>query len=495
MPRHEIARVSELLQSQLLQPININPVPPDLAEGRLRIPEGSGPTSPSFNEYNPLFNRDRFALQASGAAGDNNTAGDSLTHNAVIGPFSYSLGQFYYQTDGFRTNNYQDREIYNAFGQWMLNYKTSIQAEVRYSDYKYGDLPLRFDPSSYDPSVRYTDRYRTVRVGLRHAFTPDSDFIVSGLYSKQNSSLNAFEDIFHQDSENSANQLEAQYLFRSEYLRLITGAGYVDVNQDSKESLFFPGFPAFEGYYHYDTHHTNLYAYTYTTFPRSVTWTLGVSADFYGATYQDGRDQVDPKLGVTWTPWDSTTFRAAAFRTLKRDLITQQTIEPTQVAGFNQFFDDLNGTDAWRYGVAVDQKILKNLFAGLELSNRDVKQPYEDIIIGDTTYKWHEQITRAYLYWAPYPWLAASAEYEYERLDRDPPFTGGEENFTKSITQRFPLTLNFFHPSGLSAMFRGTYVMHESDNFDDLTMDTIPGSDYFWVFDAGIGYRLPKRYG
>ncbi len=32
-------------------------------------------------------------------------------------------------------------------------------------------------------------------------------------------------------------------------------------------------------------------------------------------------------------------------------MITRQTIEPTQVAGFNQFFDLDNGTDAWNYGV------------------------------------------------------------------------------------------------------------------------------------------------
>src|SRR5206468_5927268 len=32
LPRHEIARGSELLQSQLLQPINITPIQPRLAE-------------------------------------------------------------------------------------------------------------------------------------------------------------------------------------------------------------------------------------------------------------------------------------------------------------------------------------------------------------------------------------------------------------------------------------------------------------------------------
>ena len=60
-------------------------------------------------------------------------------------------------------------------------------------------------------------------------------------------------------------------------------------------------------------------------------------------------------------------MRAAAFRVLKRTLITDQTLEPTQVAGFNQFFDDLNGTEAWRYGGAIDQKFTDTIFGGVRV--------------------------------------------------------------------------------------------------------------------------------
>ena len=66
LPRHEIARVSELLQSQLLQPINITPVQPHLAESNLFILNGAGPSDLSFNEFNPLFNRNSYSLQVSG---------------------------------------------------------------------------------------------------------------------------------------------------------------------------------------------------------------------------------------------------------------------------------------------------------------------------------------------------------------------------------------------------------------------------------------------
>ena len=87
--------------------------------------------------------------------------------------------------------------------------------------------------------------------------------------------------------------------------------------------------------------------------------TLGVSGDFFHEEEGIGhRDQANPKGGITWNPSFSpgTTFRAAGFRALKRTLVNQQTLEPTQVAGFNQFYDDPSGTSSWRYGAAIDQK-------------------------------------------------------------------------------------------------------------------------------------------
>ena len=74
-PRHEIARVSELLQSQLLQPTNITPIQPRLAESNLFLISSQGPGGMSFNEFNPIFNRNRVALQASGLLGENDTVG------------------------------------------------------------------------------------------------------------------------------------------------------------------------------------------------------------------------------------------------------------------------------------------------------------------------------------------------------------------------------------------------------------------------------------
>ena len=108
LPRHDIARVSELLQSQLLQPINTTPIQPQLAESNLFILEGAGSSELSFNEFNPLVSRDKISLQTSGIVGNNDVLADDVVVAGMFGRVSFSLGQFHFSTDGFRENSDQD---------------------------------------------------------------------------------------------------------------------------------------------------------------------------------------------------------------------------------------------------------------------------------------------------------------------------------------------------------------------------------------------------
>ena len=63
-------------------------------------------------------------------------------------------------------------------------------------------------------------------------------------------------------------------------------------------------------------------------------------------------------------------------------------------------------------------------------------------------------------------------------------------------THRVPLGINFFHPSGLSASLKGTYVNQDGsfERKDDLGVFN-DGDDDFFLVDAAISYRFPKRYG
>jgi tetratricopeptide (TPR) repeat protein len=506
LPRHEIARVSELLQSQLLQPININPIQPSLAESNSFILSGAGPTDPAFNEFNPLFNRNRLALQANAVAGENDTVGDDLVFSGVRDKFSFSVGQNYYRTDGFRENNDLEQQLYNVFAQASLTPKTSIQVEYRYKDIEYGDLPLRFDPENFITTVRREDRINSARLGFHHQFSPGHDIIANVQFGNIDSSTMDTDPFFSFDYQLEEDGVigEAQYIFKNRVANIVFGGGYFNADRKTSTSVFGqPPTPAKT-----DLEHSNIYLYSNVEIPKKLTWTIGASGDFLEGVIVD-TDQFNPKFGVTYSPLSLTTFRAAAFRTIQRTLLSNQTIEPTQVSGFNQFFNDQEGVESWRYGIALDQKIPLSIFGsewlaestlygGIEFSKRDLEVPYQSFSFGSPgptleTADWDENILRVYANWAPLSWLSLSAEYQYEKFERDENFVGSDQ-YKELKTHRVPIQIGIFHKLGLSGKVKATYVNQEGE-FGIPAISVSEDSDQFWVVDAGITYRLPKRYG
>jgi hypothetical protein len=249
-----------------------------------------------------------------------------------------------------------------------------------------------------------------------------------------------------------------------------------------------------------DVTHINLYVYTLINYPKNVTWTLGGSADLFDGGYYDlDENQFNPKFGLTWNPFPDTTIRAAAFRTFKRSLLSNQTLEPTQVAGFNQFYDDGNAADASRYGIGIDQKLSTKLYVGAECSKRDLEEtapvpipypPWYEIQKFDLD----EYLYRVYVYWTPHPWLAIGPEYQFERFERPIEFTGLEA-ITDLDTHRFSFGINFSHPCGFTARIKPTYIDQEGEFLVPPYIGVESGDDQFWVVDASISYRLPKRRG
>ncbi len=502
LPRHEIARTSELLQSQLLQPINITPIQPRLAESNLFLISRQGPSVPSINTYNPLFNRNQVALQASGLTGSNETWGGEGIVSGIYKKLSLSAGYTHFETDGFRANNDQNDDIANVFAQVELTYKTSIQAEYRYRDTQKGDLPLRFDPNNFFSTERNSTETESIRLGLHQTFTPRSHLLVSFIIQNTDYRYLDTDPFFTLDlaTDEDGYMGEIQHLFHSDRFHITTGAGYFDADQENTDIFFFPP-PVVTSS---DINSYNVYLYSNINFPKDVTFTIGASADFFERDDKESDDldmdenQFNPKFGITWNPIPATTLRAAVFRTLRRRILSDQTLEPTQVAGFNQFFDDGEGSDSWRYGVAVDQKFSASLYGGVEFSKREIEVPYDFYPFPPANPSvertdWEEQLGRAYLYWTPMSWLTLSAEYQYENLERDPAFIG-PEYFEEIETHRFPLGIGFFLPCGFSAQMKTTYVDQEG-KFGDPFSGFLEGDDQFWVVDAAISYRLPKRLG
>jgi tetratricopeptide (TPR) repeat protein len=505
LPRHEIARVSELLQSQLLQPLNATPIQPRLAESNLFLVGAGGPGALSFNEFNPLFNRNGVTFQGTGLAGENSTYAGEGVLAGIYNKASFSVGGFRFQTEGWRANSDQMDNIGNAFVQWQISPRTSVQAEYRYRRTVAGEVRLRFEPDDFLPNRRREDTTQSGRLGFQHAFAPNSRLIGNFTYQDADRLVrdrpvpaDLFGSLRGRDQAVSG---ELQHLFRSAYVNIVSGLGHFNIDSADKNTIMAsapPGIVTLDEFTtDKDVRHTNLYLYTYTRLPQNLILTLGASGDFFDTDLPGAKNpkQFNPKFGLSWSPIAATTIRGAVFRTLKRTLITNQTLEPTQVAGFNQFFDDLNATKSWRYGVAVDQKLPGGVFGGVEYTFRDSEVPFIGSTaggIGQQEVDWKEKLLRAYLFWTPHDRVALSAGYEWERFDREELFADGAKRVEMN---RVPLGVNYFHPLGLSASLKATYI-NQRGAFQRIAATAFEsGHDDFWTVDAAISYRLPKRRG
>jgi tetratricopeptide (TPR) repeat protein len=470
LPRHDLARTSELLQSQLLQPVNITPVQPRLAESGIFLLGGLGPADVSLNEFNPLFQRNRFSLLSSGLVGSNDTYGDEVVHSGLWDKLSYSLGQFHYQTRGFRKNSDVDIDLYNAFVQGRATPWLNLQAEYRHREAESGNLDSLFVPTSFQQF--FLDNYRrreatdTYRFGAHANPTGRSDLLGSFSYLEQAMSTGIAPSFSH--TRNRGYTGEMQHIYRGDRVRTVVGGGY-------------SRWRSAETYLDFQVEQGGGYLYSYARYPASVAWTLGLGTEIFDHGLQSGTERkVSPKLGLLWSLGPDTLFRAAAFKILKRSFLAGQTLEPTQVAGFNQLFDDLDGTWATRLGLGLDHRFGATLVGGGEASKRSLAVP----TMGLGTLDWKESTYRAYLLWTPHPRWTATLEYfreDFANLDRFGPLD--------THTQTVPATLAYFDPSGLFAKFRATYF----DQAVDYSAGPASGRTEF--LDLSLGYRLPKRYG
>jgi outer membrane receptor protein involved in Fe transport len=124
-------------------------------------------------------------------------------------------------------------------------------------------------------------------------------------------------------------------------------------------------------------------------------------------------------------------------------------------------------------------------YAGVETTWRDLNIPAFNIDTEQTSIiNQNEQLHRVYVYITPSKSLALNAEYFFEKFDIH------EASASKIETHRIPLTLSYYRPSGLFASVSASYV---DQKVNPILAD--PGEDQFWVVDASLGYRLPKRRG
>ena len=306
--------------------------------------------------------------------------------NGLYRNLSGSIGQFYSRTSGIHPNGDLLRQISDIIFQPALSDQASLFAEYRYSEFNADDFENRFNLANFNPTERQTDNDREYRVGGRFDAAPGVTFV--GVWSRGNgdtllNSGTGFE--VHQHVTDDSGEAGA-YLTANRFNVVAGGSIFSGGDLIGQPLSALPSeITTVEANDH------SLWLYSNLSVLPVLRLTLGGHFDQLTMSAKSiealSRTEFDPKLGASWDILPNTTLRAAWFETLKRPLIgdlsfrSGQTIEPTQVAGFNQFFDDPSGTRARRWGVGIDQKFPNPFFAadtlllGGEWSQRQLTVP------------------------------------------------------------------------------------------------------------------------
>lgn len=489
--RHEIARVSELFQATMLQQVNRSPTSALLGDSSIDVQQGTGLNQTTFNNYNNLFSQNGDTFNSAVIGGNHKTRGFELNAGILSNNISSNVGMFSYDDQGFRKNNDLQKTIFNLLFQNQISPKTKIILDMQSKQRDRGDRELRFFKTDFSTVKKDSLKLDNITLGATYKASPNQTFIMTISNTSHETNISDIVGGFFQltDKEDTdVTTQEVSYLFNTQYINTVAGYLSVDGVLTRRLTIQFIS----DDYTNDVIENDTAYIYSSLKWPNHFTWTLGLShtdltesetASFYRAQY-------NPKLGISWDITNSLTFRAAKFRTIKRRLLTDKSLEPTQVAGFNQFYDDINATDARVEGAALDFKLSTKVFSGLEWLKRDLVVPYYDSTpkeILETD--WHEQILRAYIYWNINSQWSSSIDYLYERFNRNTIFP---REFEIANTQRLPIKLTFNSDKKVSSSLTATKLKQEGIFKNITAATTSNGKEDLWLYDFNISYK-PNR--
>ena len=130
-PDAEVTQVSEVLEATLLAPPSKAPIQPQLGEIDLALLETRGPARVTFAEFAPLFDSEGVRFDLSGFGGTQQTFGYEASATALVGQFSFGIGGFLYNTDGFFLNNDLRNEIYTLQSEVPADARADTDGRVR----------------------------------------------------------------------------------------------------------------------------------------------------------------------------------------------------------------------------------------------------------------------------------------------------------------------------------------------------------------------------
>jgi tetratricopeptide (TPR) repeat protein len=534
-PGFASAYLSEVLQSRVYQPVSTNAARPDIVN-----------QSASFNEYTSLFERPRIRAFGIAAYGDVNTDLSAYDNGVNCGGVPcYTLSQLdksnvqqgsaivtangdryaaalsysNYQNDGYRVNADEDTTTYRGYVQYAPTERDTIQLNAIRGDSQTGDLP----PRQLLPAVT-PERFDTTETNIGAAWhrrlSPGSDIAFSAIYNKTEQTAMNLQNVDFGTATLDGPQLEGQWVKQLGWGSLIAGAGGFSGTVELKSAnggLTQDGDDKFGNAYGYlKLRRMGPFEVTAGASVEKVETPIGLlpPRDSLIGTNSLSYDatKVSPKVGATATFGSGTTVRAAVYHRLSPALGRLQTLESTQVAGFNQFYDDVGGTRSWSYGAGIDQKFGARWFMGASWLRRNLDvpeafcaspDPFSGCAGQQATFvdsrTSDDDWGTAYVSGALTTWMTATLGYDYYQRDfntTEMTSTGGWQDRVE--TQRLRPEVRFFTPNGIFVRLAGARYdqnVDQRDAFDAAVATLSTVNSQFWIMDAAVGYRFPKRWG
>ena len=538
--RFETSRQSELLLANLLAPPGAGNLSHQLSQAEHLQTFGPRPLGVStLTEY--------------GSGGD---WSESATFFGQLGGFGYALDSQYRSQRGLFPNTDAERLEFSFQAQQRLTSSDTLYLQAGWLQAEMGDVARHRDPAEIDPGLRVKERQEPhLALGWHHEWAPGHHTLILAeryadrlelrdpdhplIFVRQSGGelvgvdFNRARFNLSSLSDFTLHSVEVQQLLETPKHALVLGVRYQQGDDTVQARLAGPLPPPLaDQRVNLGFERFNTYGYWLWRPWESLRLTAGLAYDrlHYPSNADlppvsetaSERDQVTPKLGLSWRPQARTEFRAAWTRSLGGLYFDNSIrLEPTEVAGFTQSFRSLipesvvglvPGTRFETLGIGFDQSWRLGTYAGVSAEvlrsqgEREVGAVSNSLPIPlpDTptsirqSLRFEERSVSAYItqligsYWATgvrYRMSEANLEGDFLSLTRTAPGVSALNQDETATLQRANLFARFNHSTGFFAQWDTLWFHQHGSGFG---VDLVVAD--FWQHDVSVGYRFPRHH-
>lgn len=424
VPRFESARLSESLLARLRKPIGQQPMAPQQMLSQLPIVGGSRALTP--DEGADLFERGPAHLSLSATAGSQSTRGLGLVAAHSTERSEVTLGHFNYARDAAPDLADIDLRASRIEFRHAPSVGLMLLAEASTEDRNGGsELEPLLAGVGLQPIllVDHPVSRDTARISLVRRLSDRSEGIVTAaLQDIEESSIFRLLFLPFLLERKSTAKLHAREVGTrlqvggTGYSMLVGAAHY---RQETRSgSSFLPDTPLLLPS---TQEHNQVFARATVDATPWLQLELGARYDILDDTPLASAKRPSAGAGIRLRSGSGTSLRVAAFNGVKGPKYNDQSLEPSQFAGFNRVFDDFDGTRWRRLAIALEHRLNGGGTLGAMVSRRKLEVP--GLGCGpDCRGDWNELAHEAFVEvpfderWA----LFASLNFESLSLDGDP---------------------------------------------------------------------------